>query len=99
MQVNVQRLSPVLVEFAVEIPAERVHAEVERAYSELARTARVRGFRPGKAPRDVLAHFYGGQVTNNVTQRLVDDTLPKALAEKSVQPLATLSVSPSKLQN
>jgi trigger factor len=97
MQVNVQKLSPVLVEFAVEIPEDTVRREVERAYKELSKTAKIRGFRPGKAPREVLVHVYGGQVSNTVTQRLVDDTLPRALAEKSVQPLTTLSISPNKL--
>jgi trigger factor len=97
MQVQIQKLSPVLVEFAVEIPADRVKAEVERAYVNLARRSKIKGFRPGKAPRDVLQHVYGGQVQQDVAQRLVDDSLPKALAEKSVQPLATLAITPSKL--
>lgn len=97
MQVQIQKLSPVLVEFAVEIPAERVQAEVERAYVNLARKSKIKGFRPGKAPREVLQHVYGGQVHQDVTQRLVDDSLPKALAEKSVQPLATLAITPGKL--
>jgi FKBP-type peptidyl-prolyl cis-trans isomerase (trigger factor) len=48
MQVTVEKLSPVLLEVAVQIPAERVKSEVEKAYSALQRTARVKGFRPGK---------------------------------------------------
>jgi trigger factor len=99
MQVTVQKLSPVLVEFAVEVPQDKVAAEIERAYKELSRTAKIRGYRPGKAPRDVLTHVYGGQVLQTVTQKLVDDTLPKALAEKSVSPIATLSIAPSKLES
>ena len=98
MQVTVQKLSPVLVEFAVEIPEDKVKAEIERAYKELSRTAKIRGFRPGKAPRDVLAHVYSGQIAQSVTQKLVDDTLPKALADNSVSPIATLSIAPSKLE-
>lgn len=97
MQVQIQKLSPVLVEFAVEIPADRVQAEVERAYVNLSKKSKIKGFRPGKAPRDVLQHVFGGQVQQDVAQRLVDDSLPKALAEKSVQPLATLAITPSKL--
>lgn len=97
MQVNVQKLSPVLVEFAVEIPEDMVRREVERAYKELAKTAKIRGYRPGKAPRDVLTHVYGNQISDTVAQRLVDNTLPRALSEKSVQPLMTLSIAPSKL--
>ncbi len=47
MQVNVQRLSPVLVEFDVEIAVDRVKSEVEKAYISVAKTARVSGFRQG----------------------------------------------------
>lgn len=96
MQVQVQRISPVLVEFAVEIPEAEVRREVEAAYRELGRTAKVRGFRAGKIPRDVLAHVYGGQVSQNVAQKLIDNTLQEALKQQSVQVLATLSISPGR---
>src|SRR5438445_12819047 len=88
MQVNVQQLSPVLVEFQVEVPADRVKTEVDKAYQTLQKTARVKGFRPGKAPRDILNHLFGERVALDVTQRLVDDTLAKALSDKNVQPLS-----------
>jgi trigger factor len=97
MQVNVQQLSPVLVEFQVEVPAERVKTEVDKAYQALQKTARVKGFRPGKAPRDILTHLFGERVAMDVTQRLVDDTLQKALTEKNVQPLSQPNIEPQKL--
>ena len=67
MQVNVQQLSPVLVEFQVEVPADRVKTEVDKAYQTLQKTARVKGFRPGKAPRDILTHLFGDRITLDVT--------------------------------
>jgi trigger factor len=97
MQVNVQQLSPVLVEFQVEVPADRVKTEVDRAYSALQKTARVKGFRPGKAPRDVLSHLFGERIALDVTRKLVDDTLQKALTEKNVQPLSQPNIEPQKL--
>jgi trigger factor len=98
MQVNVQQISPVLVEFAVEIPTNDVRRAVDNAYRDLGRTARVKGYRQGKVPLEVLKHVYGNQVTLNVQQKLIDDSLPKALSQKGVQPLATLAISPSKFQ-
>ena len=96
MQVNVQQISPVLVEFAVEIPENDVRRAVDNAYRDLSRTAKVKGYRPGKVPLDVLKHVYGNQITLNVQQKLIDDSLPRALSQKGVQPLATLAISPSK---
>ncbi|HEX4449089.1 MAG TPA: trigger factor [Polyangiaceae bacterium] len=87
MQVQVARISPVVMEVAVEVPADAVRVEVEKAYSTLQRKAHVKGFRPGKAPRQVLAHLYGPQVTNDVVNAIVNGTLPKALSEQNVQPI------------
>jgi trigger factor len=97
MQVNVQQLSPVLVEFQVEIPADRVKVEVDKAYQALQKTARVKGFRPGKAPRDILTHLFGERINLDVTRSLIDDTLNKALTEKNVQPLSQPDIEPQKL--
>jgi trigger factor len=98
MQVTVEKLSPVLVELQVEVPADQVRTEVERAYSALARTARVRGFRPGKAPRAVLAHIFGGRVHQEVAQKLMDETLGKAIADQQLQQLTQPAIAPAELR-
>jgi trigger factor len=87
MHVQVARISPVVMELAIEVPALDVKAEVEKAYATLARKAHVKGFRPGKAPRQVLAHLYGPQVAQDVARALVEETLPKALTDQNVTPI------------
>jgi trigger factor len=59
----------------------------------------VRGFRPGKAPRQVLAHLYGPQVASDVVNAIVNDTLPKALSEKNVTPVNQPQVEPGKFDD
>ena len=98
MQVNVQRLSPVLVEFDVEITAERVRREVDKAYTSVAKTARVSGFRPGRAPRQVLSHLYGPRIAADVAQRLVDETYPQAISEQKLQPVTEPAIEPRRLE-
>jgi trigger factor len=85
MQVAAEKLSPVLLELAVTVDAERVGAELTKAYKKLARTARVRGFRPGKAPRRVLSQVYGARISRDVAQQLVEETYQKALEGQNVQ--------------
>lgn len=97
MQVQVARISPVVMELAVEVPVTTVKAEVEKAYTNLQRKAHVKGFRPGKAPRQVLAHLYGPQVSNDVVQAIVNETLPKVLTEQNVQPINQPQVEPGRL--
>lgn len=98
MQVTVEKLSPVVMEFQVEVPADRVKAEVDKAIANVQRSAHVKGYRPGKAPRQVIEHLYGGRVHQDVAQRLVDETLNKALAEKAVQPLSKPAIAPHELR-
>jgi trigger factor len=76
-----------MMEVAVEVPAADVKAEVEKVYSNLQKKAHVRGFRPGKAPRQILARLYGPQVANDVVNAIVNETLPKALSDQNVQPI------------
>lgn len=92
MQVTVQRLSAVVVEFNVQIESERVKTEVEKAYANIARNARVRGFRPGKAPRRVLTHVYGPRIARDVADRLVEETYPEALTGQKVQPVGSPAI-------
>ncbi|MFO0671561.1 MAG: trigger factor [Polyangiaceae bacterium] len=94
MQVSVQRISPVVMELSVEVPVESVKTEIEKAYTNLARKAHIKGFRPGKAPRNVLTHLFGPQVQNDVANVLVNSTLPNILTEKNVTPVSTPQVEP-----
>jgi trigger factor len=98
MQVQVARISPVVMELAVEVPADTVKAEVDKVYATLQKKAHVRGFRPGKAPRQVLAHLYGPQVASDVVNAIVNQTLPQALSEKQVQPVNQPQVEAGKFE-
>ncbi len=98
MQINVERLSPVMLEMQIEVPADTVTSEVEAAFNQLRKTARVRGFRQGKAPKKILTQLYGAAVRADVAKRLVDSSLQRALTEKDVQPLTQPSVEPAELR-
>jgi trigger factor len=98
MQVQVARISPVVMELAVEVPAPEVKAEVEKAYATLQKKAHVRGFRPGKAPRQVLVRLYGPQVASDVINAIVNDTLPKALVEQKMSPVSQPKVEAGKFE-
>jgi trigger factor len=97
IDVNLQKLSPVLVEADVRIAAERVQSELNKAYTSVQKSARVRGFRPGKAPRSVLVHMFGARVAADVARRLVDETFPKVVDEHKLQPVNSPAIEPQKL--
>ncbi len=74
---------------SVTIPATEVNKAFEAVYRELAKNAQVPGFRPGKAPRGVLEKHYGRQVSGEVRERLIGDSLYRAMQDKKVSPIGT----------
>lgn len=94
MQVTVSRVSPVEVSLHVSLPQDRVSAALDRAYNELGKQAQLRGFRKGKVPRTVLRQVFGSQVTGDVLRKLVDETLPGALADNKIEVIGQPRVEP-----
>jgi trigger factor len=97
MLVTAQKLSPVLMEFDVQIDASRVSAELEKSFAAVTRNAKIRGFRPGKAPRQVVTQVYGPRIASEVAQRLVDETFPKAVSDKGIQPVSSPAIEQQRL--
>ncbi len=92
LRVESSRQGPVRHELEVEVSAERVGRLFDRAYRDLGRRARVRGFRPGRAPRRVLERLYGATVAEEVERELVQESLPEALREAGLEPVAEPAV-------
>ena len=76
----------------VEVDAKRVRKVFDRAYRDLGRRVRVRGFRPGKAPRSVLEKLYGASMVEEIEQALVAETLPEAVDRSGIAPVNEPSV-------
>lgn len=81
MNLEVEETGPVERLLRVEVPTAEVDAVFEATYRELARRARVPGFRPGKVPRSVLERMLGPQARAEVMERLLEDSLPRAIRE------------------
>ncbi len=79
---------PVVRRVEVVVAPRRVSRAFDVAYRKLAQSARVRGFRPGKVPRTVLERLYGPSVAEQVEQALVSETLPEALEQTGIEPVA-----------
>jgi trigger factor len=88
MQSEIREISPVLVEVTVEVPWDRIHKDLNDTYREIGKTARVRGFRPGKVPKNVLKQVYGRQAAAQVTGTLVEQGLMHAVQEHELHIVA-----------
>jgi trigger factor len=87
MKVEIEDISEVKRKFKIEVPSTEVTQEVDRAYRELGKRAKVKGFRPGKVPRSVLEMYYHKDVEQEVSDTLVRRSLGEALKENSVDPI------------
>jgi len=76
------------VGMTIEVPAEVVNATYERVLSRLASSARIEGFRPGKAPRALVEARVGpAALREEVVEAIVPEVLRQALDEKSIDPI------------
>src|SRR5271163_4391671 len=74
-------------EIELEIPAENVQKATEKVARDLARVARIPGFRPGKAPVTLIRRRFADDIQGEVVQSLVPEYLEKALDEKKLVPV------------
>ena len=88
VQVECEETSSVLRNLSVEVDAGRVGRAFDAAYAELRKTARVRGFRPGKVPRKVLEQMYGAQMPDQIERSLVSETIGEAIERAEVAPIS-----------
>ena len=87
MQVHVEDISPVQKKITIEIPAERVNEEIEKAYSSIQKKAKLQGFRPGKAPMQLIKRTYTDAMRDEVMRNFYQQTLYKALDEHKIEPV------------
>jgi len=82
--VKIEELSPVRMKLSFEIPWPDVKSELDTVYRQVGRTAKVRGFRPGKIPREILERHYRAQAEEETVSNLVNRYYWETLQEKGI---------------
>jgi len=83
---------------AFEIESEIVEKEIDERSRELARKARIPGFRPGKIPADVIKKRFRGQVLEDVAEALVNRVVFQELEGRGLKPVAMPKVQDLKIE-
>jgi trigger factor len=85
VKTDVEELSPTRVKLTIEVPFEELKPSLDKAYREVAKQARIPGFRPGHVPPRVIDQRFGRGV---VLEQAVNDAVPqfygKALEDNAV---------------
>ena len=93
MKIEKQPLDDHQMQLTVEVEAERMEASKRRAAKQIAKRGKIPGFRPGKAPYDVIVRNYGeAAILEQAMDFLVDEIYPKVLEEAEINPGAAGSL-------
>jgi trigger factor len=98
MQVSLTATGGLERRLEVAVPETRVTTEVETRLKQLTRTARLKGFRPGKAPYSVIQKQYGDQVRGEVIGDLIRSTYAEAVNQEKLNPAAGPRIEPIAVQ-
>ncbi len=83
--VSVEKASAVSRKLTIKVPAAVVADRFEKSLREVAKTAKIKGFRPGMVPLPMVKKFYGDDVRHHVFHKLVDESYTEALRKEKIQ--------------
>jgi trigger factor len=98
MQVSVESTGKLERRMQVQVPAARVSAEIAARLKQLSRTARLNGFRPGKAPLTVIRQQFGPQVHREVIGELLQSSFSEAVSQKQLAPAGSPRIEPQSIE-
>jgi trigger factor len=94
MQVSLTATGGLERRLEVAIPASQVDGEVAQRLNRISRTARLKGFRPGKAPLAVIRQQYGEQVQSEVINDLMRASFSEAVQREKLNPAGGPRIEP-----
>lgn len=97
MEVTVENLNSVKKILHIEIPEDVVASELDLAYKNLKKTAKIKGYRPGKAPRSVLERLFKKSVHSDLSSKLLQDSFVDAIREKDLKIVGVPQIDPPEL--
>ena len=85
MQVSVESVGNLERRVILSLPAEQINTQVGGRLREIARTARIKGFRPGKVPTKVIEQRYGNQVRAEILEGMLREGMDQAVRENELR--------------
>ena len=92
MQVSVEESGKIERKLTVSVPSQKIDSEVINRLRDVAKKARIPGFRPGKAPQRVIKKRYEPQVTQEVLTDTINSSYQDVLDQVNILPAGLLSI-------
>jgi len=97
MKTEVKKLDSTKREINVAINGELVKNKFDQVFAQIAKEAKVAGFRPGKAPRDILEKHYASSAHKQVLKELVPDVYNQAIEAEKLEVIELPQITEVKL--
>ncbi len=94
MQVSVETSGALERRMEVSVPRERIEQAIEERLRKVSRTAKLKGFRPGKVPLKVVQQQFGAQVRQEVLSDLMQSSFAEAVSQQKLNPAAGPRIEP-----
>ncbi len=95
MQVSVESVGNLERRMTLRVPTEHVEGQIGGRLREIARTAKIKGFRPGKVPAKVIEQRYGAQVRSEVVDELLQKGFDQGIRENELRLAGAPRIEPS----
>ena len=86
MKVTIENIKGLNKDIKVFIDKKTMNTYMDKKYEEIKDTVNLKGFRPGKVPKEVLKQQFGKAIFGEVLDKVLKDTTTKALAENKIKP-------------
>jgi trigger factor len=87
MKVTVENIKGLNKEVKVFIDKKTMNAHMDEKYDEIKNTVNLKGFRPGKVPKEILKRQFGQAIFSEVLDKVLKDTSVKALDDNKIKPV------------
>lgn len=94
MQISVDSTGPLERRLTVTVPENSIASEVQDRLKKLARSTRIAGFRPGRAPLRVVERRFGDRVRQEVVGEVLQRTFNEAMRQENLRPAGQPSIEP-----
>ena len=94
MQVSVEAPSKLERRLTVVVPVETLNQAYDKRIASLAKNAKIAGFRPGKAPLNVIKQRYGDTARQEALSEVIQSSLYAAIDQEKLNPVGVPSVLP-----
>src|SRR5579871_3738005 len=94
MQISLEKLNNAERRLTISVPNQEIEAEYQKQILDVAKKANLQGFRPGKAPLQLIKQRFGDEVRRDAMSTVMRQALADAIKEHELQPINYPRIEP-----